>query len=282
VRTAKGSNARLTTPSPVAPVLFSDWKNFSQKATQDLPDMDGLASFAKTAGTSLSDSFKQATKDIDVQGMQANLSSMASSTSHELINFGKELSRDAGEASSYVAAGAGQAGAYAASATREIGQSMKSLSPDRVATFFALGAASSVMYSLAFFYVPVLVLFPAKFAVCFSVASACSVCAVGALRGAQAQAAHMVAPERLVLSLAYVGALLGTLYCSLVLHSYVLTILSSVAQAAALLYYQVSYFPYGAQGLKTVLTMGVHIAKPLVFACGRSLGLVKPKSYLPL
>ena len=137
MRTAKGSNARLTTPSPVAPVLFSDWKNFSQKATQDLPDMDGLASFAKTAGTSLSDSFKQATKDIDVQGMQANLSSMASSTSHELINFGKELSRDAGEASSYVAAGAGQAGAYAASATREIGQSMKSLSPDRVATFFA-------------------------------------------------------------------------------------------------------------------------------------------------
>jgi hypothetical protein len=79
-----------------------------------------------------------------------------------------------------------------------------------------------------------------------------------------------------------VGALLGTLYCSLILHSYVLTILSSVAQAAALLYYQVSYFPYGAQGLKTVLTMGVHIAKPLVFACGRSLGLVKPKSYLPL
>ena len=281
MRTAKGSNARLTTPSPVAPVLFSDWKNFSQKATQDLPDMDGLASFAKTAGTSLSDSFKQATKDIDVQGMQANLSSMASSTSHELINFGKELSRDAGEASSYVAAGAGQAGAYAASATREIGQSMKSLSPDRVATFFALGAASSVMYSLAFFYVPVLVLFPAKFAVCFSVASACSVCP-WARSGAQAQAAHMVAPERLVLSLAYLGALLGTLYCSLVLHSYVLTILSSVAQAAALMYYQVSYFPYGAQGLKTVLTMGVHIAKPLVFACGRSLGLVKPKSYLPL
>ena len=80
--------------------------------------MDGLASFAKSAGTSLSDSFKQATKDIDVQGMQANLSSMASSTSNELINFGKELSRDAGEASSYVAQGAGQAGAYAASATR--------------------------------------------------------------------------------------------------------------------------------------------------------------------
>ena len=138
------------------------------------------------------------------------------------------------------------------------------------------------MYSLAFFYAPMLVLFPAKFAVCFSVGSVCSVCAVGALRGAQAQVAHMIAPERLVLSLAYLGALLGTLYCSLVLHSYVLTILSSVAQAAALLYYQVSYFPYGAQGLKTVLSMGMHIAKPLVYACGRSIGLIKPKLYLPL
>jgi hypothetical protein len=244
--------------------------------------MDGLASFAKSAGTSISDSFKLATKDIDVQGMQANLSSMASTTSSELMNFGKELSRDAGEAGVYVAQGAGQAGAYAASATREIGQSMKSLSPDRVATFFALCAASSVMYSLAFFYTPVLVVFPAKFAVCFSVGSACSVCAVGSLRGAQSQIAHMVAPERLVLSLAYVGALFGTLYCSLILHSYFLTILASIAQGVALVYYQVSYFPYGAQGLKTVLTMGAHIAKPVLYACGRSLGVVKPKSYLPL
>ena len=103
--------------------------------------MDGLASFAKSAGTSLSDSFKQATKDIDLQGMQANLSSMASSTSNELINFGKELSRDAGDASSYVAQGAGQAGAYAASRRPSAAASACSML-DVCATRIALSLAS--------------------------------------------------------------------------------------------------------------------------------------------
>ena len=245
--------------------------------------MDGLASFAKSAGTQISDSWKTATNDLDLQSVQANFQSMASSTGNELLNFGKELSRDAGDAGAYVAQGAGQAGAYASASAQQMHQSLKTLSPDRVMTFFALCAVSSVMYSLAFFIgLPVMVLMPAKFAICFSVGSACSISAVGALRGAQTQLQHMFAPERIVLSLSYLGSLLGTLYAALVLHSYVLTIITSSAQAVALVYYQVSYFPYGAQGLKTVITMGVHIAKPVVYACGRSLGLVKPKSYLPL
>ena len=142
---------------------------------------------------------------------------------------------------------------------------------------------SFIYLSLAFFVgLPVMALAPAKFAICFSVGSATSVCAVGALRGAQAQLTHMLASERIVLSLSYFGSLVATLYAALVLHSYVLTIVSSCAQAAALVYYQVSHFPYGAQGVRTVLVMGAHIAKPLVFACGRAVGLVKPKSYLPL
>ena len=108
--------------------------------------MDGLASFAKSAGSSISDSFRSATHDLDLSGMRVNLGSMASSTSSELMNFGKELSRDAGDAGAYVASASGQAGAYAASSAREIGGAVKSLSPDRVLTFFALCAASSVMY----------------------------------------------------------------------------------------------------------------------------------------
>ena len=38
----------------------------------------------------------------------------------------------------------------------------------------------------------------------------------------------------------------------------------------------------GAQGLQAVFGMGLAMAKPVVFACGRSLGLVKQKSFLPL
>jgi hypothetical protein len=106
--------------------------------------------------------------------------------------------------------------------------------------------------------------------------------AVGALRGWAAQVTHMMAQERVVVSLAYVGSLLATLYSALAMHSYLLTVFTSLAQLVALLYYQVSYFPMGAQGLRVVAQMGMQVAKPLAYSCGRALGLVKPKSYLPL
>ena len=92
----------------------------------------------------------------------------------------------------------------------------------------------------------------------------------------------MLAPDRVVVSLAYVGSALATLYASVVMHSYFLTIVASIAQTVALLYYQVSYFPMGAAGLKAVAQMGAHLAKPALYSCGRAMGLVKPKSYLPL
>ena len=78
------------------------------------------------------------------------------------------------------------------------------------------------------------------------------------------------------------GSLLATLYSALYLHSYSLTVLTSAAQLCALVYYQVSYFPMGLEGLKIVCKAGLVIAKPLVYQCGRALGIVKQKSYLPL
>ena len=255
--------------------------------------MEDLANFGKSVSSSISSGFTAATRDIDLQGMHSSLNSMAASTGAEIISFGKELSRDAGEAGAYVAQGAGQAGAYVAqgagqagayvaAGTREISNSVKNLSPERVGAFFMLACTSSVMFSLAFFFLPALPLVPAKFAVCFSVGGACSIGAVGALRGAAAQISHMLAPDRVVVSLAYVGSALATLYASVVMHSYFLTIVASIAQTVALLYYQVSYFPMGAAGLKAVAQMGAHLAKPALYSCGRAMGLVKPKSYLPL
>ena len=53
--------------------------------------------------------------------MHSSLNSMAASTGAEIISFGKELSRDAGEAGAYVAQGAGQAGAYVAQGAGQAG-----------------------------------------------------------------------------------------------------------------------------------------------------------------
>ena len=232
--------------------------------------MNDLSAFGKSLQTSLS-------------AAGAELSSVASSTETELMNFGREIGRDGAELGAHMAQGANHMGTSIAAGTRQIGDSLNQLSRERVAWFFALSTVGTLMFSLAFFVgLPTLILAPAKFALCFSIGSACSMSAMGALRGVQGQVTHMMAPERLTHSMAYLGSLLGTLYCALVLHSYVLTIVCSFAQLTSLLYYQVSYFPMGAQGLQAVFGMGLAMVKPIVFACGRSLGLVKQKTFLPI
>ena len=256
--------------------------------------MENLASFGKSLSGSISSGFTAATQGVDLQGVTSTLTSVASTTSNELLNFGKELTRDANDAAANVATGASQMGSYVqtganqaassiAAGTREFQNSLQHLSRERVVYFFALSFVGTLMLFLAFFVgVPTIALAPAKFAICFSVGSACTMSAVGALRGPLAQINHMIAQERLLYSASYVASLLATLYCSVVMHSYVLTIISSVLQLVALVYYQVSYFPMGAQGLKVVGQMGYHIAKPFVYGAGRALGLIKPKSYLPM
>ena len=68
------------------------------------------------------------------------------------------------------------------------------------------------------------------------------------LRRAAAAAKSNAPPDLAGVTLAYVGSALATLYASVVMHSYFLTIVASIAQTVALLYYQVSYFPMGPRG----------------------------------
>ncbi|XP_057802781.1 protein transport protein SFT2-like [Salvia miltiorrhiza] len=60
----------------------------------------------------------------------------------------------------------------------------------------------------------------------------------------------MVSKERLPFTLGFLGRMVGTIYVSMVLHSYLLSVFFSVLQVLALLYYAVSYFPGGSAGLR--------------------------------
>ena len=64
----------------------------------------------------------------------------------------------------------------------------------------------------------------------------------------------MTAKERLPFTGAYLGSIFGTLYASLWLHSYLLSIFFSGVQIFALLYYVASYFPGGSAGTKMMLS----------------------------
>ncbi|KAI3878105.1 hypothetical protein MKX03_028084 [Papaver bracteatum] len=51
-------------------------------------------------------------------------------------------------------------------------------------------------------------------------------------------------------TLGFIATMVGTIYVSMVLHSYILSLLFSVLQVLALSYYAISYFPGGSAGMK--------------------------------
>ncbi|KAL1817981.1 hypothetical protein DCAR_0522485 [Daucus carota subsp. sativus] len=118
--------------------------------------------------------------------------------------------------------------------------------------YFGLLLASGVFFIFIAFtmFLPVMMLMPQKFAICFTIGCAFIIGSFFALKGPRNQLAHMSSKERLPFTLGFIGSMVGTIYVSMVLHSYVLSALFSVLQVLALSYYALSYFPGGSAGLK--------------------------------
>ncbi|KAK9268427.1 hypothetical protein L1049_000177 [Liquidambar formosana] len=118
--------------------------------------------------------------------------------------------------------------------------------------YFGLLLATGVFFIFIAFtmFLPVMVLMPQKFAICFTLGCGFIIGSFFALRGPKNQLAHMSSKERLPLTLGFIGSMVGTIYVSMVLHSYILSVLFSVLQVLALTYYSISYFPGGSAGMK--------------------------------
>ncbi|GFR48498.1 hypothetical protein Agub_g10397, partial [Astrephomene gubernaculifera] len=120
--------------------------------------------------------------------------------------------------------------------------------------FFSFLAAGGVFLLLAFMlFLPVIILSPSKFALSFTLGCLSIMAGFIQLRGWKQQLQHMASPERLPYTLSYVGSVAATLYAALVMRSYLLSLLCSGLQVVALLYYLLSYFPGGANGVKFML-----------------------------
>jgi len=118
-------------------------------------------------------------------------------------------------------------------------------------------------FSFAAALLPVLVVSSRKFALLFTMGSLCFICSFGLLKGPVIHMKQLAKPEKLPFTGAYFGSLVLTLYTAMVLQSQVLTIFSSIAQVAALLYFFMSYIPGGVAGLtymcKTCTTICVRM-----------------------
>ncbi|KAJ3679070.1 hypothetical protein LUZ60_017081 [Juncus effusus] len=113
-----------------------------------------------------------------------------------------------------------------------------------------LGSGIFLIFIAFTIFLPAMVLVPQKFAICFTLGCASIIGSFFALKGPKNQLAHMISKERLPFTLGFLGSMVMTIYVSMVLHSYILSVFFSALQVLALVYYAISYFPGGSAGLK--------------------------------
>ncbi|KAK4867982.1 hypothetical protein LT330_007641 [Penicillium expansum] len=123
---------------------------------------------------------------------------------------------------------------------------------DRMLIFGACNLGAAICFMICFFLFPVLSLKPRKFAVLWSVGSVLFLLSWAVLMGPWTYAKHLVSGSRLPFTAAYFGAIALTLYFAIGRQNLFLTLISSIFQLAALVWYLVSYFPMGSTGLHLV------------------------------
>eukprot|EP00917_Polyrhabdina_sp_WS-2016_P029864 GHVP01063615.1.p1 GENE.GHVP01063615.1~~GHVP01063615.1.p1 ORF type:complete len:239 (+),score=22.31 GHVP01063615.1:31-717(+) len=127
---------------------------------------------------------------------------------------------------------------------------------------FGLFLVSGILFlSMAFLFLPAVVLMPQKFALLFTFGSIFIVMSLGVIKGFVPLFKHLITRERLPFTVAYFGSLIMTLVSTLWLHSYVLTLLCAIVQVFALASMVVSYFPGGVKALSYVKDLLIKLFK---------------------
>lgn len=139
--------------------------------------------------------------------------------------------------------------------------SENAISRERWMMFFGGALLGCFLMSLAFFFLPMVVLAPQKFALLFTLGSLCFLGSFSALRGHSAFLRHLLSRSRLIFTATYAMSMVGTLWASLIYRSYLLAIAFSAVQVSALSWFLVSYIPGGRRALGFVTNMAWRICK---------------------
>ncbi|KAF2171384.1 hypothetical protein M409DRAFT_63687 [Zasmidium cellare ATCC 36951] len=127
---------------------------------------------------------------------------------------------------------------------------------DRILIFGGLNIAAIALFVVCFTLLPILSLRPRKFAILWSMASALFLGSWAVMMGPLVYVRHLISQERLPFTATYFGSIALTLYFAVGLRSSILTLMSSIVQLVALVWYLVSYFPMGSQGLRFAARFG--------------------------
>ncbi|KAJ3367522.1 protein transport protein sft2 [Allomyces arbusculus] len=125
----------------------------------------------------------------------------------------------------------------------------------RFVAFACCTGGGILFFTIAFFMLPVVVVAPQKFAFLSCIGSLLLFSSIGFLRGWGGHMKTVFSSERWPFTLGYLGSLVGGLWSSVVIHSYILTILFIILHTVALIYYYVSFLPGGISGLRSMTGM---------------------------
>lgn len=122
----------------------------------------------------------------------------------------------------------------------------------RYAAFGLCMAAACLLLMIAFFRLPLSVLFPTKFVLPFCFANLFIFVSFGFLHGFGSYGRHLISRERWPFTALFFGSTLATLYVTYGIQFYPVTLVFSVIQMIASASYMVSYVPGGSTGLSFI------------------------------
>ncbi|GME72132.1 unnamed protein product [[Candida] boidinii] len=128
---------------------------------------------------------------------------------------------------------------------------------ERLMGFVILILGSVACFTLGILLFPVLALKPRKFAMLWTLGSLLFVISFSLLQGPMDYIKHLLSKERLPFTLIFFGSVFSTIYCATILKSTILTLITGIIEIFSVLYYTLSYFPYGAQGFQMLTSMGM-------------------------
>ena len=120
---------------------------------------------------------------------------------------------------------------------------------ERLVGFGCCLGASILCFVLCFFMFPVLALRPRKFGLLWTGGSVLFVVSFGVLQGPYNYMCHLLSRDRIVFTVVFFSSVLLTIYSACIIKSSILTVFTSIIEILAVLYYTVSYFPFGATTL---------------------------------
>lgn len=135
----------------------------------------------------------------------------------------------------------------------------------RLKFFFLFLAIATVCLVGAFMFLPVVLLFPQKFGLLFSLGSICVHVALSYLKSGPMEYLWglISSKDTFLLSFIYFGSLYGTVWAAVVWGSYLWVLGFTTLQAGSIVWFFFSLFPGGTEGLKTVMGYGLGLCWPL-------------------